>query len=195
MTDDHDDDSLGEPIDFFGTPAGPADPTPGGGSDGVADLRRQLASLRELVTSQARAIEAIDQVMSKMVDLRDSKPRPAPWTYHEPPPVEGVDILPTWVGWFNLHYAPLDHTKQIPWCWAEHGGLAAEIATLAFAWRTAFDDVKANHDAAQMWHDRWLPGFLSRMRWWTPADCFDGTHKPNRPAQREHILALNGAFE
>ena len=73
-----------------------------------------------------------------------------------------------------------EHTRRIPYCWAEHGGLAAEIATLAFSWQRAFNDVKANYDAAQMWHDRWLPGFQQRMRQWIPTDCFDGTHKDTR---------------
>ena len=193
MNDDFDFDPLDEPIDFFGSPARPRG-APDGGADELVELRRQVASLRDLITSQARAIEAIDEVMSKLVDVRDGSVRPAKWTYHQPPPVEGVDVLPTWVGWFNLRYAPLDHTKQIPWCWEEHGGLAAEIATLAFAWRKAFDDVKANHDAAQMWHDRWLPGFLSRMRWWIPADCFDGTHKPNKRDDRVRVPDLEGAL-
>ena len=48
-------------------------------------------------------------------------------------PAERVDMLPTWVAWFNLRYAPLEQTRRIPYCWAEHGGLAAEIATLAHA--------------------------------------------------------------
>ena len=89
-------------------------------------------------------------------------------------------MLATWVAWWNLRYAPLEHTRRIPYCWPEHGGLAAEIATLAFSWHRAFNDAKANHDAAQMWHDRWLPGFHQRMRQWIPTDCFDGTHKEPR---------------
>ena len=95
-------------------------------------------------------------------------------------PAKNVDMLPTWVAWWNIRYAPLEHTRRIPYCWPEHGGLAAEIATLAYSWQRAFNDAKANSDAAQMWHDRWLPGFQQRMRTWIPADCFDGTHKDNR---------------
>ena len=185
-----DEDPLGEPIDFFGSPVEPAnDP-----ADELADLRRQLASLRELVHTQARAIEAVDDVMGKLVDTRQARPQPAPWCYHQPPPVDNVDVLPTWVAWFNSRYTPLDHTKHIPYCWPEHGGLAAEIASLAFAWRKAFDDVKANHDAAQMWHDRWLPGFLSRLRWWAPSECFDGTHKPSRPEPRARAPVVDTAI-
>lgn len=173
MTDSFDD-AFGEPPDFFGPP-----PSGAGGGD-IASVHRELATLRELVHSQSRAIEAIDGVLARLVDTREGQLRPAPWCFQDPPPVEGVDILPTWVGWFNLRYVPIDQTKQIPYCWAEHGGLAAEVATLAFTWRKAFDDVKANHDGAQMWHDRWLPGFLQRMRSWAPGECFDGSHRPNR---------------
>jgi hypothetical protein len=185
-----DEDPLDEPIDFFGSPVEPANQPP----DELADLRRQLASLRELVHTQARAIEAVDNVMGKLVDTRQARPQPAPWCYHQPPPVDNVDVLPTWVAWFNSRYTPLDHTKHIPYCWPEHGGLAAEIASLAFAWRKAFDDVKANHDAAQMWHDRWLPGFLNRLRWWAPSECFDGTHKPSRPEPRARTPVVDTAI-
>ena len=172
---------LGDPPDFFGHGGGELTGTDPTGLE-VAELRSELADLRDLVAKQTRAIEAIDGVLGKLVDVRSGTLRPAPWCYHTPPPADGVDVLPTWVAWWNLRYAPHDRTKQIPYCWPEHGGLAAEIATLAHAWRKAFDDAKANTDAAQMWHDRWLPGFLHRMRTWAPADCFDDNHKPHPSA-------------
>lgn len=177
---DVDDDPLGPTPDFFG--GVPADP---GGRDEVGELRREVANLKELLSAQGRAIEAVDAALAKLLDSREGNLRPAPWCYHEPPPTQDVDVLPTWVAWFNLRYAPQEHTKQIPYCWEHHGGLAAEIATVACTWQKAFDDVKANSDAAQMWHDRWLPGFLQRMKSWAPADCFDGTHREmttRRPA-------------
>ena len=165
-------DPLDTPTDFFG------------GSDrGMADndeLRRELRSLRDVVDQHNRAIEAVDGVLARLVDVREGELRQAPWCYHQPPPMKNVDVLPTWVAWFNLRYAPLEQAKRIPDCWEEHGGLAAEVATLAIAWQRAFDDKKANSDAAQMWHDRWLPGFLQRMHQWAPPDCFDGSHRDLR---------------
>lgn len=172
----HTDDRFGGPVDFFGAAGG----TAGQPGSEVAALRREVATLRDLIGKQNRAIEAIDGVLDKLIDARDSTLKPAPWCYHLPPPARDVDILPTWVAWWNLRYAPPEHTKRIPYCWEQHGGLAAEIATLAYTWRKGFDDVKANSDAAQMWHDRWLPGFLQRMRSWVPVDCFDGIHKEDR---------------
>jgi len=170
-----DNDPLG-PIDFFGPPTA-SPPSP---DLPIAQLHRELEDLRVLVAKQSRALEAIDGVLGKLLDARDGALLPPPWCYHEPPPMKNVDILPTWVAWWNLRYAPQDHTKHIPYCWPQHGGLAAEIATLAYTWQKAFNDVKATSDAGQMWHDRWLPGFLQRMRFWVPADCFDGTHKEDR---------------
>ncbi|QDP95345.1 hypothetical protein FOE78_04950 [Microlunatus elymi] len=146
----------------------------------VSRLQIEVRSLRDTVNQQNRAIEAIDGVLGRLVDVREGELRTAPWCYHQPPPMKDVDVLPTWVAWFNLRYAPQEQTKRIPYCWEQHGGLAAEIATLAFAWRRAFNDAKSNSDAAQMWHDRWLPGFLQRMRQWAPADCFDGSHRAPR---------------
>lgn len=169
---DFEDEPLGPGADFFG-----ALPSGAGGPDEVGDLRREVANLRDLTGAQGRAIEAIDAALAKLLDIREGQLRPAPWCYHAPPPLMDVDVLPTWVAWFNLRYAPQEQARQIPYCWEQHGGLAAEVATVAYTWQKAFDDVKANSDAAQMWHDRWLPGFLQRMRSWAPADCFDGTHR------------------
>lgn len=184
------DDPMGEPPDFFGTSTSAL---PAAGSK-VGSLHNEVAELRDLVQSQNRAIEAIDGVLSQLIDNRNGQLVPAPWCFHQPPPMTDVDVLPTWVAWFNLRYAPLDSTKQIPYCWSEHGGLAAEVATLAYSWQKAFDDVKANHDAAEMWHDRWLPGFLQRMRMWAPGECFDGSHReprPNRTVGADAIRAGN----
>lgn len=177
-------DPLDEPVDFFGSPDSESvreGPSTSSGNASLAALQRELRSLRDIVNGQQRAIEAIDGALERLVDVRDGKLRQAPWCYHKPPPTKDVDVLATWVAWFNVRYAPQEHTKRIPYCWEQHGGLAAEVATLAAAWRRAFNDAKANTDAAQMWHDRWLPGFQSRMRQWVPADCFDGNHREPRP--------------
>ena len=180
MTQPPEDDPLDPTVDFFARPADPAGIGGTGGDSEVARLRREIADLRDLIGRQGRALEAVDTVLTKLIDPRDHTPRPAPWCWHDPPPTADVDVLATWVAWWNLRYAPLEHMRRIPYCWPEHGGLAAEIATLAFSWHRAFNDAKANHDSAQMWHDRWLPGFHQRMRQWIPTDCFDGTHKEPR---------------
>ncbi|MBA8792857.1 hypothetical protein FHX74_000451 [Friedmanniella endophytica] len=161
-------DPFDEPTDFFGGSAR--------GESEVEKLRKEVEALRTAVDQQRRAIEAIDTVLGKLIDVREGKLKRAPWCYHEPPPMKDVDVLPTWVAWFNLRYAPLDQNKRIPYCWQEHPGLAAEIATLAVSWQRAFHDAKANSDAAQMWHDRWLPGFQQRMHLWIPANCLDDDH-------------------
>ena len=176
------DDILGGQVGFFGPESGDLMHDVDGltGAEAIKALRGELANLRQHIALQDAAIEALDVALAKVIDVRDGTLRPAPWCYHEPPPMKNVDVLQTWVAWFNLRYAPLEHHKQIPYCWQEHGGLAAEIATIVHAWRRAFNDAKANTDGAQMWHDRWLPGFLLRMRTWVPADCFDGSHREFR---------------
>ena len=186
---DFDDDPLGPTPDFFGSALPNAS-----GPDEVAQLRREVASLRDLLAAQGRAIEAVDSALAKLIDAREGKLLPASWCYHQPPPMKNVDVLPTWVAWFNLRYVPQEHTKQIPYCWEQHGGLAAEIATLAYGWQKAFDDVKANSDAAQMWHDRWLPGFLQRMRMWAPADCFDGSHRESADRRASLVAPASGSL-
>jgi hypothetical protein len=84
-------DPLGSPPDFFGSPARAHD-EPGGELEA---LRRELATLRDLVNTQSRAIEAIDGVLGKLIDTREGSLQPGPWCYHEPPPMKNVDVLPT----------------------------------------------------------------------------------------------------
>lgn len=153
--------------------------TDDGSDDDIAALREQVAELAAQVEKQTEALELQDQAIGRLLDQRGGEIRPAPWLYHEKPADgENVDLLPTWVAWWNLRYAPVnDRRHKIPLCWQEHGGLAAEIATLYWSWLHAFILAKATADAAQNWHDRWLPGFLSRMPMWAPSSCFEGRHQ------------------
>ena len=186
-----DEDPLGRAARLLRLPRRPAnDPQ----QDEIAELRREMATLRELVRTQGRAIEAIDAVLSKLVDTREAACGRRPGATTSRHPMSNVDVLPTWVAWFNLRYAPHEATKRIPYCWEQHGGLAAEIATLAYAWQKAFDDVKANTRRRPDVARPLAPRLPQRMRWWAPTDCFDGTHKPNRPEPYTRALELDGAL-
>lgn len=164
-----------------------------GRDDEMTSLRREVTLLKGTVTKQTRAIVAIDEVMGRLFDLREGKESRTPWCYHDPPPAgPHVDILPAWVAWWNLRYAPTSRAQQIPYCWLEHDGLAAEIATLYWTWRKAFFDAKATADAAQTWHDRWLPGFQARMKTWVPTDCLNGNHRGTVSTESDHAQISAG---
>ena len=171
--------------DFFEPPPDPDDnPAPGTLGDAPAPAE-EIAELRAILDQQQTVLVAIDEALAKIIDARTGKIARAPWCYHDPPqPGEGEDELTVWVSWWNASYAPLQTKNQIPPCWGLHGGLAAEIATLYHTWRRAFHDAKATAEAAQTWHDRWLPGFLHRMELWCSDECRRGQHREPVSARR-----------
>ncbi len=97
--------------------------------------------------------------------------------------------LPRWCAWMNQTYTPFAGRRPIPECWQQHPGLAAEIGTLFAAWRAAFQDAKATPDMAQNWHDRWLPGYLSRLDRWVHDYCWDGNHQPTPRPPDDAVMA------
>lgn len=91
--------------------------------------------------------------------------------------IEDDAPLSVWVAWLGRHYIDPDTSKSIVYdCWQQHDAVIAELATLWQAWRAAFLDTKASPDAAQNWHDRWLPGFMQRRDVWFHKDCRNGRH-------------------
>lgn len=65
-----------------------------------------------------------------------------------------------------------------PSCTAsELSGLAAGVASVAYAWQAANTGPAANIRDAQQWLHQWRPGFTDRMTGdWLSVDCLDGLH-------------------
>ena len=86
--------------------------------------------------------------------------------------------LEDFVGFLNRRYASSpDHL--LPPCWAEHGALVEELTTLLWTRRSAFEAPTATPELAQGWHQYYLPGFHSRLRFWLGDDalkCRAGQH-------------------
>lgn len=149
----------------------------------IADLEESLSAL----------LDHVEKLTDQVAGLRGpgGARETVPWLHTDPPamltqgvPVDATDDvsledeqLSAWVEWLALAYQPVQPAHKLPACWAEHPGLRAELLTLFHVWQTAFLDPQAAPDAAQNWHDRWLPGFLSRMPNWAPGSCLNGKHK------------------
>ena len=60
-------------------------------------------------------------------------------------------------------------------CWPGHPAARWELATLWASWREVYERKSPSLRLARDWHDRWLPGVLTRlnerMRGCTPNDC------------------------
>ena len=141
----------------------------------IAKLEQRVADLSEAVTI------LLDHAEKQRGD-GDSPSGGAPsWLHASPPEADDAD---TWVRWWNENYRPTRSADRIPECWREHPGLMAEVLTLHATWQAAFADSEAEATAAQNWHDRWLPGFLHRMRTWVEQTCLQGEHRDRAHSPR-----------
>lgn len=132
--------------------------------------------------------KTIDLILTHLENQEDSagvseapseKGGTAPWLHAQGPEATATELA-VWVKWLFDAYRPALPADVLPTCWAEHPGLVAELLTLWHCWQAAFLDPEASPEAAQNWHDRWLPGFLSRIPRWTPGSCINGKHKPSQ---------------
>lgn len=165
-----------DPLDLENGPPEPSLPTasrgtnpPAGGS--AETVENRLVNLEKTIDKLVNQVVAHAEILSEDDGSRVDKP--AAWLHTDPPP----ESLPEWVVWFNEMYAPTQTINAIPKCWADHPGLLAELSTLWWTWRLAFIGRKATAEAAQNWHDRWLPGFQSRMGRWVTKECLLGRHR------------------
>jgi hypothetical protein len=117
-----------------------------------------------------------------------SRTEPPPWTAADLDPAERaahLDLLLQWVDHLNATYAW--HPAQlIPPCWPLHPGLQRELTTLYWTYYEAFETPPTSPSAAQVWHDRYLPGFQSRLPAWTTSQCQQGNHQPHPAADLLH---------
>jgi hypothetical protein len=120
------------------------------GIGGTMMLRLELKQLRE------RLDEAVDK--------HQLKPPPAPWWCVEE--AEGRTMLAglrEWVDGFARRHYP-GYLARLPRCWANHPEAVWELSTLRAEWERIYGD-EDNRDlqGALTWHDKWLPGVLSRL--------------------------------
>lgn len=149
------------------------------------DVDQQIRALVEIVGTVARSVNELSGRVDRLAagdDATSSNDELAAWVWDGPAVSEGDPRLTVdnFVSFYNATYVGVEGTraKPIPSCWKQHPGLAVEVVSLAYTWRTANVGAGANIRDAQQWHHQWRPGFADRMvRDWVHADCFDGVHR------------------
>jgi hypothetical protein len=91
--------------------------------------------------------------------------------------------LRAWVGRVGLGQYP-GYFERLPACWPNHPEAVTELSNVMTEWARVYSDPD-NRDlaAALIWHDRWLPGVLSRL---TAAIKCDASGCRRLPVPREH---------
>ena len=156
------------------------------GPDPVAALAAQLEDLRGVVERYQAIVTAWDarletegiggtmmlrlevkqlrERLDEAVDKHQLKPPPAPWWCVGE--AEGRAMLAglrEWVDGFARRHYP-GYLARLPRCWANHAEAVWELSTLRAEWERIYGDAD-NRDlqGALTWHDKWLPGVLSRL--------------------------------
>jgi len=158
----------------------------------VAKLEAELAQASGLLARLAQQVTGSGDapVPRTAGDGAGAEPARLPWFVLGD--IEDDATFPVWVAWLGSHYVIPETGKSIVYdCWAKHDAVVAELATLWQVWRAAFLDPKASPDAAQNWHDRWLPGFMQRRDTWFHKDCRNGTHRILRD-DRQVLAGFDG---
>jgi len=147
----------------------------------VARLEAELAQASGLLARLAQQVTGSGDAPVPRTAGDGAGAEPARWPWFVLGDIEDDATFPVWVAWLGSHYVIPETGKSIVYdCWAKHDAVVAELATLWQAWRAAFLDPKASPDAAQNWHDRWLPGFMQRRDTWFHKDCRNGNHRVPR---------------
>jgi hypothetical protein len=127
-------------------------------------LRARLEEDSGQVAMLRLEVKRLAEALDKAVEKRQLAPPPAPWWLVGE--TEGRTMfaeLAEWVEAFLRRQYP-GPTRRLPSCWAKHPDAIWELSTLRAEWERIYADPD-NRDlqGALAWHDRWLPGVLSRL--------------------------------
>jgi hypothetical protein len=145
---------------------------------------RQIRALTEIIGLLAEALSRLSARVDNITAEAQSRisandDELAPWVWEHPDATanDPESVVESFVTFYNRTYVGIDgsRARPIPICWKDHPALVAEVATLAYSWRTANVGTTANVRDAQYWLHQWRPAFTDRLvRDWLPMDCFEG---------------------
>lgn len=116
------------------------------------------APLETRVTELERAFDVLVGVIEDLKTAAQTTTGQATSWQPQPPPTD----LAAWVDWFiTTGCVPAQPDHRIPPFWSQHPGKFTELTTLWHTWQNAFLHPAADPEAAQNWHDRWLPGLFT----------------------------------
>ncbi|HEY1700984.1 MAG TPA: hypothetical protein VGG75_14835 [Trebonia sp.] len=75
---------------------------------------------------------------------------------------EQLAELKQWVG--QVLRAQYPGYADLPGCWPQHREALWELSTLRAEWTRVFGREEVTLEDAQWWHERWLPGAMSRLQ-------------------------------
>jgi hypothetical protein len=136
----------------------------------VADLRGTVTVLKARmdaagVSGSARLHEQVAELSRIVAGLcgegTPSRPAAPSWAGLDPEArAARLAALAAWVDGFLIpNYRP----EGLRSCWAAHMAAVWELSTLHAEWERIYDRKHPELAGALTWHDRWLPGAVSRL--------------------------------
>lgn len=130
----------------------------------IAVLRERLEASTGQVVMFRLEVKHLREELAEAVDRNKLKPPPAPWWRVSE--AEGRAMLAElreWVDEFLRPHYP-DYVARLRPCVLSHGEAVWELSTLRAEWIRVYGD-EDNRDlqGAVNWHDRLLPGVISRL--------------------------------
>lgn len=127
-------------------------------------LLAAVMQFRPEVEQLHTAVKKLQESLTEALDKHRLKPPPAPWWCVDQ--AEGEEMLASLRQWvetfFRRHYP--GYADRLPRCWANHPEAVWELSTLRAEWdRIYADEDNRDLQGALNWHDKWLPGALSRL--------------------------------
>jgi hypothetical protein len=170
--------------------------------DPLAELTAEVARLRQEVEKSQAAMRAWDtrlreegpgsqmvvlsrlkqfgERLDKAIEKHQTKPPNAPWWCVDQAEAQMMFTeLSGWIETFLRHYYP-GYLASLPACILNHPEAVWELSTLHAEWERIYAD-EDNRDlaGALAWHDRYLPGVLSRLK--EAIKCDAGACRLTRP--------------
>jgi hypothetical protein len=170
--------------------------------DNVTALAAQLEELRGHLARCQAAVNRLEgedagPVMTLLIEVKHLREHletaleknrlrqpPAPWW--RVPEAEGTTMLADLRKWVDTFLRPNypAYAARLPDCWVNHPEAVWELSTVRAEWKRVYSD-EENRDlqGALVWHDKWLPGALSRLA--TAIRCDQlGCHVARSPPRR-----------
>lgn len=131
----------------------------------VMVLQAGQKRLREQLDALQRQVEEITAALANGGADDEEEPAVPRWDRGTPGELDAqFEELRSWVGNVLRRDYP-GYLRRLPACWPAHGEAVHELSALRAEWQRIYDiDGRPALRDVQWWHERWLPGCLSRLQ-------------------------------
>ncbi|WP_432830032.1 hypothetical protein [Dactylosporangium sp. CA-092794] len=156
-------------------------------TDEVARLRARLLDVEQRLASVTAAVNDLAGIAADVTALSERLTDQAPHRTAAAPPrpswfeadaeraVALLTDLTDWVARILVRHVAA--REALPECWMLHGEVVEELLWLKDAWAEAYHGPQSTPSLVADWHDRRLPGLMSRIKRYPGQNCGFAEHR------------------